>query len=61
MSAPLKNQNAAKADGEKSTAQLFIRAKKADKLRWKRAAKLAKAANLTQWATDCLNMAAGKK
>jgi hypothetical protein len=56
----LGNQNAKKAPGESATSFLYIRALPADKAGWVKAAGRAKR-NLSEWATEVLNQAAGKK
>lgn len=60
MSAPFKNQNAAKA-GETATSFLYARVKPSEKRSWKKAARQAKAGGLTAWVTATLNAAAPEK
>lgn len=52
MSAPLKNQNAAKAIKDKAESSLIIRCKTKDKASWVRAADGQK---LTAWVVEALN------
>ncbi len=59
MSAPIKNQNAAKPDAERLSSFLHIRTLPRDKAGWvKAAARSGK--KLAEWATDALNSVAGK-
>ena len=60
MAGSLNNQNAAKPEGEKLTSFLYIRALPADKAGWVKASGRARK-NLSTWATEVLNAAAGKK
>lgn len=59
MTAPFDNKNALKPDSERASSFLYIRATKADKAGWVRAAMRA-GKNLSEWATAVLNRAAGR-
>jgi hypothetical protein len=54
MGAPEDNKNAAKAADEKAASFLHIRARRADKARWVKAAQRA-GKKLSDWVTELLN------
>ncbi|HET9374178.1 MAG TPA: hypothetical protein VFO40_04360 [Chthoniobacterales bacterium] len=54
MGAPTDNKNAAKDPDEKAESFLHIRARRADKARWVRAAQRA-GKKLSDWVTELLN------
>lgn len=54
MGAPEANKNAAKDSEEKTESFLHIRARRADKARWVKAAQRARK-KLSEWVTDVLN------
>jgi len=57
MAAPVKNQNAAKAEADKATSFLHIRVVPREKSAWVRAANR-RGKKLAEWVTDSLNRAA---
>ncbi len=56
MSAPAKNQNAAKPDAERLSSFLHVRATQRDKAGWVKAAQR-NGLRLAEWVTDALNRA----
>ena len=60
MSAPAKNQNARKDESEVASSFLYIRATKAEKARWVKAASKQKT-KLSRWVRSALNDEAAKK
>lgn len=58
MSAPIKNQNAAKPAQDRATSFLYARVKKSDKRAWFRVAR--KAGGLSAWVIATLNAASKK-